>query len=151
MSIQLIHFAAIMFLALLFAPAAAHAFALLNKINLSRQQYYDAQLAYRGWNLLGLFYIGALGSTLWLTIIAREQAPVAWLSGAALALTALTLVIFFIWVFPGNAATKNWTEAPENWQALRTRWECGHAANAMLLFVALAAETAAATVLQKGA
>ena len=51
----------------------------------------------------------------------------------------LSLVVFFIWVFPGNQATANWTEMPDNWEALRRQWEYGHAANAVIVFAALLA------------
>jgi hypothetical protein len=41
-------------------------------------------------------------------------------------------------VFPGNQATENWTSVPEGWETLRARWEYGHAASAVLTFLALA-------------
>jgi hypothetical protein len=124
MPTQLIHFLAIVFLALIFAPAAAHAFALMNKINMNQQDYYAAQLAYRRWDLFGWPYLGALIFTCWLALASRGGAPSAfWLSTAAFVLTVLSLVIFLIWVLPGNVATKNWTIAPANWEALRLRWE----------------------------
>lgn len=147
MSTSTAHFLAIVFLALIFAPAAAHAFALMNKIGMSQQDYYTAQLAYRRWDLFGWTYLGALIFTLWLALASRGGAPaVFWLSAAALVLTVLSLVIFFIWVFPGNAATKNWTVAPENWEALRFRWEWGHFGSALANFLALCAAAAAATI-----
>lgn len=43
-------------------------------------------------------------------------------------------------MFPDNQATESWTMLPANWEALRTRWEYGHAVNAgvtLLAFVAL--------------
>ena len=48
-----------------------------------------------------------------------------------------SLVVFFIWVYPTNIATNNWTEIPANWEELRTRWEFGHLAGAGLIFIAL--------------
>ena len=57
--------------------------------------------------------------------------------GAAL-LIGLGLTIFFVWVYPTNAATANWTQAPPDWEALRRHWEYGHAANAVLTALALA-------------
>ena len=56
--------------------------------------------------------------------------------GAGL-LVALSLAVFFAWTFPANLATENWTRMPEDWEALRRRWEYSHAANAGLLFLAL--------------
>src|SRR5215208_5016380 len=55
------------------------------------------------------------------------------------ALIVVTLVIFFIWVFPANQATSNLTMIPDSWAELRRHWEYGHAANALILFAALLA------------
>lgn len=52
-----------------------------------------------------------------------------------------TLVVFFIWTFPANQATANWTVVPENWKALRRQWEYAHATNAVLTLFALIAVT----------
>lgn len=49
---------------------------------------------------------------------------------------ALTLVVFFLFTFPANRATRDWTVLPENWEALRQQWEYSHAAGAGLYFVA---------------
>jgi hypothetical protein len=66
------------------------------------------------------------------------------LAAAGAVLIAATLAIFFIWTFPGNQATANWTVATADWEALRGRWEYSHAVNAVLTFLALCAVTAAA-------
>jgi hypothetical protein len=50
-------------------------------------------------------------------------------------------VIFYLFTFPANQATGNWTNLPENWQELRRQWEYSHAVSACLYFVALAALT----------
>jgi hypothetical protein len=50
-------------------------------------------------------------------------------------------VIFFIWTYPANQATSNWTVVPADWQQLRTTWEYAHATNAVLTFLALCAVT----------
>jgi len=55
---------------------------------------------------------------------------------AACLLMAATFPVFFIWTYPGNVATQNWTVVPDNWGALRTQWEYSHAANAVLTFAA---------------
>ena len=52
-------------------------------------------------------------------------------------LIAATLAIFFVWTYPANQATANWTVPTPNWQALRTQWEYAHAVNAVLTFLAL--------------
>jgi hypothetical protein len=60
MSLELVHFLAIVFVALVFAPAAAHLFALMNKIGMNQPDYYVAQRAYQRWDIFGWPYLGAL-------------------------------------------------------------------------------------------
>ena len=55
-----------------------------------------------------------------------------------------SLAAFFIWTFPANRATTNWTAMPENWEALRRNWEMGHAIGAVCTLVALVSVTLAA-------
>jgi hypothetical protein len=49
-----------------------------------------------------------------------------------------SLGIFFVWTFATNQATNNWTVVPKNWNTLRMQWEYSHAANAVVMFAALA-------------
>ena len=51
----------------------------------------------------------------------------------------VALAGFFVWTYPANVATANWTEVPAGWEALRTQWEYSHAATAVLIFLALCA------------
>jgi hypothetical protein len=44
---------------------------------------------------------------------------------------AVTLVVFFVWTYPANQATANWTAVPADWQALRSQWEFSHTAHAV--------------------
>lgn len=53
------------------------------------------------------------------------------------AYSAANLAIFFVWAFPTNQATNNWTIVPKNWNALRIQWEYSLAANAVVTFAAL--------------
>ena len=64
------------------------------------------------------------------------------IAGGAFLLIAATLAIFFVWTYPANQATQNWTAAPANWTALRAQWEDAHAAGAVLTFAALCLVTA---------
>jgi hypothetical protein len=43
---------------------------------------------------------------------------------------ALAQAVFWVWTFPANIATENWTIAPPNWEALRAQWEYSHLAGA---------------------
>ena len=127
-----------LFAALALAPALAHLLELPNKIGLSREEYRVAQQLYRGWALLGFVVYGAILSSLALTILVRRRREVA----AALtgfACLAGTQVLFWLFTFPANRATQNWTVLPEHWMALRAQWEYSHAASALLNLAALAA------------
>jgi membrane associated rhomboid family serine protease len=79
-----------------------------------------------------------------MTLCRREpQAALRGLVSAAL-ITA-SLAVFFIWIFPANQATGNWTTIPDNWEVLRRHWEYAHAASALIVFAAFLA-TVMATV-----
>jgi uncharacterized membrane protein len=99
------------------------------------------QQIYRGWALLGIAVMGALLSTLMLTVLVRETPRVFYLTLIATLSIALSLLVFFLCTYPANQATNNWTNLPENWQALRRQWEYSHAVGAGLYFIALTALT----------
>lgn len=130
---------AVLLTALALVPAGAHLFELPNKIGLPRDAYFAAQGLYRGWALFGFVWFGALAanSALAFALWRRRRAAAARLALAAASLVALSLAVFFAWTQPANLATENWTRAPADWEALRSRWEYFHAANAGLLFLAL--------------
>jgi hypothetical protein len=134
-------FLAIVLTALALVPAGAHLAELPNKIGLSQEEYFVVQSIYRGWALFGIALFGALGANLILAILVRRQRAPFRLAFVAFLLVAATLVIFFIWTYPANQATSNWTVVPANWQQLRTTWEYAHATNAVLTFLALCAVT----------
>lgn len=137
MGLNHLRMTAVLTTALAAASALAHLFALPNKMALSANDYFTAQRAYDGWALLGLVIIAALISTLWLARALKQLPGRRWAS-AAFAYLAAGLGIFFVWIFPANQQTHNWTIQPANWAVLRTRWELGHAVDAVLFFLALA-------------
>jgi len=110
-----IRFLSISFTAISMSAGFAHLFALPNKMSLSRVDYFTVQQIYSGWALLGIAGIGALVSTVALSILTRHRPR-----------RALT-------------ATANWTESPANWEALRRQWEYSHAAGAVLYATAFTA------------
>jgi len=69
-----VRFLSVMFAALALVPTMAHLFELPNKIGLPRDEYLIVQQIYRGWALAGILVLGALLSTLALTIISRGNA-----------------------------------------------------------------------------
>jgi hypothetical protein len=59
------------------------------------------------------------------------------LSLAAVLCLAATQVIFWMFTYPINAASNNWTTMPANFEVARRQWEYSHAVNTVLTFVAL--------------
>ena len=133
------YFSSLLFAALALAPAMAHLLELPNKINLSREAYLTVQQIYRGWVLLGFVVAGALLSTLALTITVRQERGAFIFALIAFLCIVGTQVIFWIYTYPANRATKNWTMLPENWVGVRKQWEYSHATSAILNLVALVA------------
>jgi len=136
MAIKVLLFSSILFTAIGMAAGLAHVFELPHKIHLSRADYLTVQQIYRGWALLGIAVIGALLSSLVLTVKLRNDGRPFWLALAATICIALSLVIFFVFTFPTNQVTHNWTQLPANWEQLRSRWDYSHAMGASLYFAA---------------
>jgi hypothetical protein len=133
------YLAAFLFTALALGPSLAHLLELLNKISLEREQYFTVQGIYRGWALLGIVILGEVVSLLTLAFLSRrERWPLYW-AVLALACVVGAQAIFWIWTYPTNVVTNNWTEIPDNWQALRVTWEYSHAVAAGLNIIAMVA------------
>jgi hypothetical protein len=141
---RILQFVAIVLTALATVPGGAHLLALANKIGLYREHYLTVQAIYRGWAFLGVILIASIVANGLVEVMAREQRWPMVLSAGAARLMVTTLAIFFIWTFPANQATENWSMAPENWRTLRAQWEYSHAVNSALTFLALCAATASA-------
>jgi hypothetical protein len=135
---------AVVLTALALVPAGAHLFALPNKLGLDAAAYFTVQGIYRGWALFGFVLIPAIAADLALAVLLRGTGAPFRLAAAGAALMAATLAIFFLWTFPANQATANWTAVPPDWERLRLAWEYAHAAGAILTFFALCAVTLAA-------
>ena len=136
MSARSVQFVAVLLTALALIPGGAHLFALPNKLTLSQADYFTVQAIYAGWAYLGLLPITALMANGALAFLMRGNGKPFWFVVLSMLALASSLVVFFVWVFPGNQATANWTTVPDNWRDVRTRWELGHAASAALVFVA---------------
>jgi hypothetical protein len=136
MGLDVLRLVALSLTAITTSAGFAHLFALPNKIGLSRDAYLIAQQIYRGWALLGIAFFAALAVTAWLAVLVRRRAAFYPTLVAALSLAA-SLVIFFVFTYPANQQTQNWTWLPEHWEPLRRQWEYSHAAGAVLDFVAL--------------
>ncbi|MBM1173475.1 DUF1772 domain-containing protein [Microvirga arabica] len=126
--------------AVVLVPSGAHLFEMPGKIGLDREAYFTVQAIYAGWAWFAIPIIAAIvfNGALFVAEHRRNRA-----SARAALISAMLIVaslgVFFVWVFPANQATANWTQVPDNWQELRRHWEYGHAVNALLVFAALLA------------
>jgi hypothetical protein len=136
---DLVFFVALLATALAMGAALAHLLALPNKIALPRDEYFIAQKAYRGWSQLAYLLAIQLASLLLVAATWRREAKVLWPTLAALLFLAGAQALFWIFTFPANVATQNWTVAPGDWERLRARWEYSHAAGALFQVLAMAA------------
>jgi hypothetical protein len=144
MGARSLQFVAIVLTAVYLIPGGAHLFALPNKIGMPREDYFTAQAIYLGWWMFGFVLFGAIAADAALAFALRARRPAFIFAVAALLLMLANLAIFFTWTFPANQATVNWTEVPENWEALRAEWEYSHAINAGISFLSLCCVTLAA-------
>ena len=129
----------IVMVALCLVPAGAHFFELTSKMSLSPVAYMTVQKIYAGWAFFGIPIITALLLALLHAFTMRNDRAAFSMSVTAVLCLAFTQVIFWTFTYPINAATDNWTVAPEDFEAARQQWEYSHAVNAILTFVALVA------------
>ena len=143
MRIEIVQFIATMLTVMALVPGGAHLLELPNKMKLDRDAYLTVQPIYRGWALAGLPLAGSLIATLWLAWFSRTQPLPPLLASTAFLLLLATLISFFVFIFPVNKATRQWTMTTDRFDAMRARWEYTHAANAVLTLLAVAATLAA--------
>jgi hypothetical protein len=135
-------FLSLLFTALVLGPSLAHLLELPNKIKLSADAYLTVQQTYQGWAWLGIVIAGQILSTLALVVVlAARHAPTDVSLPALVALLCATAaqVLFWIFTYPANTLTENWTVLPDAWQALRIQWEYSHATGAALNLIAMIA------------
>jgi len=133
---RLLSFLSLLLVALTLGPALAHLLELPAKLGLARDDYFVVQGIYEGWALLGILVIGALLATLALAVASRHERGFSWALAAFLCLVAAQ-ALFWLFTYPANAATSNWTAVPADWERLRSRWEWSHAGGAALTLAAL--------------
>ena len=134
----------IVMVALCLVPAGAHFFELAIKMTLSPAAYMTVQKIYAGWSFFGIPIITAILLTLVHTFMVLSDRSVFKLSLSAALCLAATQVIFWMFTYPINVASNNWTVTPESFEAARRQWEYSHAVNAVLTFVAFVAITLSA-------
>jgi TRAP-type C4-dicarboxylate transport system permease small subunit len=131
--------ATLLFVALALIPAGAHLFELPNKMHLPPDQYMTVQGIYRGWALFGIVIFAALALTLAHTLMMRGHGAAMLFSALAAACIIGSLAIFFMFTYPMNVASRNWTVTPPDFEMARSQWEYSHAVNAVLMLAAFAA------------
>lgn len=135
-------FLAVVLTALALLPGGAHVMSLPAKIAMPEDPYFVAQQVYRGWAWAGVVIFLAIFANFAAAFFTQGNRRR--LFAAAGLLIAATLALFFLWTFPANEATGNWTSVPDNWEQLRTEWEYSHAVNAAITFTALLCAVGAA-------
>ena len=136
--------------ALYLVPTGAHLFELTGKLALSPAAYMATQSVYDGCALFGIAVLAALLLTALHAILRRSERRVFILSLLAFVCLLGTQGVFWVFTFPMNVASRNWTVMPEPFEAARRQWEYSHAASAMLTFVALIAIAAAVATDERG-
>jgi hypothetical protein len=136
---DVVMFIALLATALAMAAGVAHVLELPNKMTLGREEYFIVQDIYRGWNRLAYLLAVELAAMVAVAVRARRTPRVFVPAIAALGCLVAAQAIFWIWTFPANAATANWTTIPDNWEALRVQWEYSHLAGAGFQVLALCA------------
>jgi hypothetical protein len=142
MATKATQFLAVVLTALALLPGGAHVMSLPAKIAMPEDPYFVAQQVYRGWAWAGVVIFLAIFANFAAAIFAHGNRRR--LFAAAGVLIVATLALFFVWTYPANEATGNWTSVPDNWEQLRTEWEYSHAVNAALTFLALLCAVGAA-------
>jgi hypothetical protein len=128
-------------LAIILVPAGAHLFELPAKMALPHADYMVIQRIYAGWAWFGVPIYLAMILLVLHAVLMRRNRPSFWLSLVALALIAVTQIIFWRYTFPMNSLTLNWSIPPPEFEAARRQWEYSHAINAALTFLAFASGT----------
>lgn len=134
---------AIMLTALSLGPALGHLLELPAKMTYAGALWLTvSQTLYATFGTVGAaFEVGAVVSTVVLTIMVRQRRPAfGWTAFSALC-AIISHAAFWIWLAPINATIAALTieTLPSNWVELRSQWEYTHAARAVLQTIALGA------------
>lgn len=95
------------------------------------------QQAYRGWNQLAYVLAVQFLAMVALAVLSRHQSTVFWPVVIAILGLLGAQAVFWIYTYPANVETNDWTFIPEHWRSLRSQWEYSHAAGAALQLLAM--------------
>jgi hypothetical protein len=110
-----------------------------NVIGMSREDYFIVQRVYLGWNRVAYLFLIELAGMLAVIFLYRAQPSVLWPTLISLSCLVAAQVIFWVFTFPTNQATSNWSQQPVSWETLRWQWEYSHLAGAAFQTLAMAA------------
>jgi hypothetical protein len=127
---DLLFFTAILATLASLAPGLAHLFELPGKLSLSREDYFTVQRIYTGWELFGIAILVQAVSLAMLAWRSMREYYVFRPVLAALILMMMAQAFFWLFTFPANSITANWTSMPADWDMLRRQWEYSHALGA---------------------
>lgn len=144
MAYTITFFIALMATALALGGPLAHVLEFSTKIELPRDQYFIVQAIYAGWNRLAYLLAIQFASIIAVLIFARNEPLVFWSTIVSLLGLIAAQTIFWIFTYPANVATNNWTSIPENWEVLRRQWEYSHVMGALLQILSMGALCVAA-------
>ena len=130
-------FLAIIFTALALVPSGTHLLEFPSKFNAPQTQYFPTHSIRLGRALPWLVWAVALIADGWLAYVMRGSAAAYVFAFAATLLILSAFGICLLFTQPESAETSNWTEASPDWRAAHASREYTHAANAVLIFVAL--------------
>ena len=131
-----LQFIAIVVVAIYLIPEGAHLFEMPNKLRLTPDSYMTVQQIYDGWAFFGVIIVLAVGCTLGCAIVMRRNLLAQRLSLGSCASLVGTQIIFWSFIYPMNALTRNWAEMPDHFEAARRQWEYAHAGSAGLTLLA---------------
>jgi len=134
-----VFFIALLATALALGAALAHAFELPNKIILARDEYFVVQKAYRGWSQLAYLLVVELIAMLAVAVLSRHEPRVLRPTIVAIVCLVAAQAVFWIFTYPANVVTDNWTAVPAQWEDVRARWEYSHLAGAAFQVMAMSA------------
>jgi hypothetical protein len=101
-------------------------------------EYFIVQKIYSGWNRLAFLLLVQLAAIVATIVMSRGAARVLWTAVVALVSLLSAQAVFWIFTYPANVATENWTVMLQHWDVLRTQWEYSHAAGAAFQTIAMA-------------
>lgn len=130
-SYDVLFFAAILAALISLAPGLAHLFEMPRKMSLGREAYFTVQQIYSGWELFGVAILAQFVAIAWLAWRSAGEYYVFRPVAVALLLLILAQALFWLFTFPANTATSNWTVVPPDWQTLRGQWEYSHLGGAL--------------------